>query len=156
MLRLCLMLAVLALNSPDVVSADTIPEPFAQQMKRMVGSWVFAGKEGDRQFSGQEKIRLVNNKTALLQEGFFDLGGGKKEHYVILSGWDGEKKTMRVRGFTSEGATWVGEWKTIKKSTLIGVASGRPAKFVVGAETMKYEEDGGKWISNFERTEDDE
>jgi hypothetical protein len=28
----------------------------------------------------KETMRLTNNQTAVLQEGFFDLGGGKKEH----------------------------------------------------------------------------
>lgn len=154
MIRLSLVLIIFALVCPNAVADEStsIPAPFVKQLKRMVGSWVFTGHEGDRRFSGEEKIRLVNNNTALLQEGFFNVGGGEKEHYVILSGWDGEKKKMFVRGFTSDGVTWVGEWKKIKDDALVGAASGRPAEFVVSNQTMKYEEDGGKWISKFERT----
>jgi len=121
----------------------------------MVGTWVFTGSEGDRQFSGKESIRVVNNGTALLQEGHFDLNDGKKEHYVILSGWDGEKKTMIVRGFTSLGVTFTGEWKTVKKGAFVGKAEGKPAKFEVSNQTMVYEEDGGEWISKFERTKNE-
>ncbi len=118
----------------------------------MAGSWVFSGQEGDRHFSGREKIKVVNNDTALLQEGFFDLDDGKKEHYVILSGWDAERKSLVVRGFTSEGYAFNGEWKALKNNAFIGTANGKPAKFTVGKKTMEYEEDDGAWLMKFERT----
>lgn len=130
-----------------------IPKTFQKQMDKMVGAWTFQGSEGSRKFSGAETIRLTNNKTALLQEGYFDLGGGKKEHYVILSGWDSSKKTMLVRGFTSDGYTWTGEWKELDQNKWIGSASGGKATFEVKAGSMRYEDagDGTPWISEFTR-----
>lgn len=93
----------------------------------------------------------MNSDTALLQEGYFDLDDGAKEHYVILSGWDGEKRTMLVRGFASLGTTFVGEWKAVKNGAFLGKAQGKPAKFKFSDQTMSYEEGGGKWNSKFER-----
>jgi hypothetical protein len=142
---------IISLSCQNLIADDVIPDAFKKQMTRMVGAWVFSGNEGDWRFSGKESVRIVNDGTALLQEGYFDLDDGKKEHYVILSGWDGEKKTMLVRGFTSLGNTFVGEWKTVKNGAFVGNAQGKPAKFGVSDQTMTYEEDGGKWISKFER-----
>lgn len=131
----------------------TIPSEVQKHMKNMVGSWTFKGTQGDRTFSGAEKIRLTNNKTALLQEGYFDLTDGNKEHYTILSGWDGAKKTVLVRGFTTDGVTWTGEWKKLKNGTWEGTASEGPAKFEVKKDTMRYEDsgEGTPWISEFSR-----
>ena len=157
MMRLTAYSLLLALVGNNVCVAqvnDAIPVEFKQQFKRMVGSWVFSGNEGDRRFSGKEKIRLVNNGTSILQEGYFVAENGTKEHYVILSGWDGDKKTVIVRGFTSAGVTFTGEWKKIGDDSLVGSANGKPARFKIGRETMVYEEDGGKWISKFERLAD--
>ena len=157
MLRLTAFWLLLSLIGHSVCVAQgeaSIPAEFTQQFKRMVGSWVFSGNEGGRLFSGKEKIRLVNNGTSLLQEGYFDAENGTKEHYVILSGWDGDKKTVIVRGFTSAGVSFTGEWKKIGDDSLVGSANGSPARFKIGRETMVYEEDGGKWVSKFERLGD--
>lgn len=131
-----------------------IPEDIKQHMASMVGAWSFQGSQGDREFSGVETIRLVNNKTALIQEGYFDLGAGKKEHYVILSGWDGTKKTVVVRGFTSIGVSWTGEWKQLVDGKWKGTASGGAATFEVKENWMRYEDagEGTPWISIFKRT----
>ena len=122
-------------------------------MERMVGSWTFQGHQGNRKFSGEETIRLTNNNTALIQEGFFELKNGKKEHYVILSGWDGSKKSVVVRGFTSDGLSWPGEWKKLSNGTWHGTASGGAARFEVKKDSMRYEDagDGTPWISEFKR-----
>ncbi|GAB5406814.1 MAG: hypothetical protein Aurels2KO_50450 [Aureliella sp.] len=130
---------------------DVIPDAFKNQMKRMVGSWVFTGNGGDRKLTGKETIRIVNNGTAIVQEGYFDLDDSKKEHYVILSGWDGEKKTILVRGFTSLGTTFDGAWSKVENDAFVGKAQGKQAKFKVSKQTMIYEEDGGKWTMKFER-----
>ncbi len=154
MLRPTCIVVALVWSCPSAFGDEnsTIPAPFQQHMKSMVGSWYFNGKEGDHSFSGEEQIRIVNGGTALLQEGYFDVGGGKKDHYVILSGWNAETKEMLVRGFTSQGVTWSGAWKTLKDNTWIGTASGAAARFVVSEKTMRYEEnEGRKWISRFER-----
>ena len=154
MLRILFLAFVAITVSP--LSADEvakIPANVQKHMKGMVGSWTFKGTEGDRKFFGKETIRLTNNQTALLQEGYFDLGNGEKEHYVILSGWDGDKKTMVVRGFTTDGYTWSGEWKTLNGSKWIGTASGTKATFDVSANRMRYEDasNGTPWISEFTR-----
>jgi hypothetical protein len=122
-------------------------------MESMVGSWTFKGTDGDRKFSGAETIRLTNNKTAILQEGYFDLVEGKKEHYVILSGWDGSKETVHVRGFTSDGYSWTGEWKKLSNGKWEGTASKKPATFELKGDSMRYEDssDGTPWISEFSR-----
>jgi hypothetical protein len=90
----------------------------------------------------------------LLQEGYFDLKDGTKEHYVILSGWDGSSNSVPVRGFTTDGISWTGEWKTLKDGTWKGTASGGPAEFRVAKNTMRYEDsgDGTPWISEFTRS----
>ena len=106
-----LIALVILASSTSAQELSQIPPRIQKHMQSMVGSWTFQGRQGARKFSGAEKIRLVNNKTALLQEGYFDLTDGHKEHYVILSGWDGSKKSMLVRGFTTDGVTWDGEWK---------------------------------------------
>lgn len=131
----------------------TIPQHVQSHMQSMVGSWTFKGHQGDRKFAGEETIRLVNNDTALLQEGYFDLTNGEKEHYIILSGWDGDQNTVLVRGFTTDGITWAGEWKTIKDGTWHGTASDGPATFEVKRNSMRYEDagEGTPWISNFTR-----
>ncbi|MEM6472291.1 MAG: hypothetical protein AAF802_22205 [Planctomycetota bacterium] len=138
-----------------VVSAESpaIPTEVKAQMLRMIGDWTFEGKDGDRGFSGEETVRMINAGTALLQQGFFDLGEGEKERYTILSCWDEEKKLMRVLGGTSEGITWDGDWKTVEGEKWIGTASGKPASFSVKKDSMRYEEsgEGPKWISNFTR-----
>lgn len=123
-------------------------------MESMVGSWTFKGTQGARTFSGAETIQLVNNKTTLLQQGYFDLTDGTKEHYVILSGWDGSKNTVLVRGFTTDGFTWAGEWKQLKDGKWKGTASGGLAQFEVKKDTMRYEDagDGTPWISEFKRS----
>ena len=89
----------------------------------------------------------------MIQEGYFDLKDGKKEHYVILSGWDGNRKTVLVRGFTSDGVTWVGEWRKLKNGKWQGSASGEPATFEVKDDWMRYEDrgNGSPWISEFTR-----
>ncbi len=145
-------------SSTSAQEVSQIPAHVRKHMESMVGSWRFQGRQGTRTFSGAEKIRLINNKTALLQEGFFELTGGNKEHYVILSGWDGNKKSMLVRGFTTDGITWDGEWKTLKDGTWEGTASGGPAKFDVKKDTMRYEDsgDGTPWISEFKRVNQEE
>lgn len=122
-------------------------------MASMVGSWKFTGTEGDRKFSGEETIRLTNNKTAMLQEGYFDLGGGKKEHYVILSGWDGDRKTVLVRGFTSEGYSWTGEWRKLSNGKWEGTVAGGSATFEAKGDWLRYEDanDGTPWVSEFSR-----
>lgn len=152
------LLFIIFVVGPRYTNAVTdslrIPEDFSLQMKRMVGSWVFSGNEGDRKFTGHESIRIINNGSALLQEGYFDLGGGEKQHYVILSGWDAEKKALVVNGFTSDGYAFNGKWKSVSGSSFVGTANGRPAKFTVGKEAMRYEEDGGKWVSSFERSDE--
>jgi hypothetical protein len=137
------ILALLMLLSPaSAQELAKIPLQVQKHMESMVGSWTFKGTQGDRKFSGAETIRLTNNKTALLQEGFFDLTDGTKEHYIILSGWDGSKKTVLVRGFTTDGVTWAGEWKNLKDGKWQGTASGGPAKFEVSKDTMRYEDSG--------------
>lgn len=151
MARKVLLLVVFCLASNNTFADDVIPDVFKNQMKRMVGSWVFTGEDGDRKLNGRESIRVVNDGTAIIQEGYFDLDDGKKEHYVILSGWDGEKKTIMVRGFTSLGTTFAGEWNKVENDAFVGKAQGKPAKFKVSKQTMVYEEDGGKWTMKFER-----
>lgn len=148
--------AFASVSSATSVQATEIPDNVKDHMERMVGSWTFKGTEGTRKFSGEEKIRLTNNHTALIQEGFFNLGDGKKEHYVILSGWDGDKKTVLVRGFTSEGYTWKGEWKKLANGKWQGNASGKPASFEVKADAMRYEDsaNGSSWVSEFRRIKD--
>lgn len=155
--RAIAVLSLLAF-SHSCVAADSAhpPAAIAKQLERMVGSWAFAGSEGDRHFSGREKIRLTNDGNALLQEGYFELEDGKKEHYVILSGWDSDRGALIVHGFTSTGQTFEGDWKAVKDSALHGSANGRPAAFRVNDKTMTYEEDGGKWISKFERIDSDD
>lgn len=143
-------------SSTPAQQMSQVPPQVQKHMESMVGSWTFNGRQGARKFSGAERIRLVNNKTALLQEGYFDLTDGKKEHYVILSGWDGTKNSVLVRGFTTDGITWDGEWKTLKGGKWEGSASGGPAKFEVKKDTMRYEDsgDGTPWISEFTRIEE--
>lgn len=132
-----------------------IPSQVRKHMESMVGAWTFKGTQGKRQFSGAETIRLTNNNTALLQEGYFDLTDGEKEHYVIISGWDGSRNTVLVRGFTTDGVSWAGEWKKLNDGMWEGTASGGPAKFEVKKDTMRYEDsgDGTPWISEFSRKE---
>ncbi|MEL6105412.1 MAG: hypothetical protein AAFU85_05225 [Planctomycetota bacterium] len=156
MCYLSILASALFCMSPALAQKDSIPTEVKSHLQSMVGSWTFSGTEGERKFSGAEVIRLTNNGTALLQEGYFDLGGGGKEHYVILSGWDGEKETVRVRGFTSEGYTWVGEWKTLKDGTWSGTASGKRATFRVAKDSMRYEDasQGTAWVSEFKRVKD--
>ncbi|MEO1618297.1 MAG: hypothetical protein AAFV88_20770 [Planctomycetota bacterium] len=155
MRQIALMIATTALFlSPTAAQDPTkIPPQIQKHMESMVGSWTFEGRQGDRKFFGQETVRLTNNKTALLQEGYFDLGGGEKEHYVILSGWDGSAKTVFVRGFTTDGISWTGEWKKLKDGKWLGTASGGRAEFEVKKNTMRYEDagDGTPWISEFTR-----
>lgn len=129
------------------------PVELRQHMAKMVGQWSFEGVDGDRKFQGKESIRVTSNGTALLQEGHFELPGGGKEHYVILSGWDAASKSVKVRGFTSEGYSWTGEWKTLGEGTWRGTASGKPASFSVRQNSMRYEDagDGKPWISRFTR-----
>lgn len=148
--------ALICMSSTLAQEATPIPAAVKNHMQSMVGSWTFSGTEGDRKFSGAEVIRLTNGGTALLQEGHFDLGGAGKEHYVILSGWDGDKKLVSVRGFTSNGYTWVGQWKTLKDGTWSGTASGKPASFEVKKDTMRYEDagEGKPWVSNFKRSKE--
>ena len=144
----------LLLNSPtSAQELSKVPQHVQKHMESMVGSWTFKGTQGARKFSGAETIRLVNNNTALLQEGYFDLNDEMKEHYVILSGWDGSKNTVVVRGFTTDGITWAGEWKKLKDGQWEGTASGGPAKFKVKKDTMRYQDsgDGTPWISEFTR-----
>jgi len=132
----------------------TIPSQVQKHMASMVGSWTFKGKVGGSKFSGEETIRLASNKTALIQEGYFDAKpGGKKEHYVILTGWDGAKKTVFVRGVTSQGVSWIGEWKKLKNGKWEGTASGAAAAFEVNKDTMRYEDKstGKLWVSEFTR-----
>lgn len=147
----CLLFVSLSCPALNANDGNSLPDAFRVQMQKMEGSWAFTGKDGDRQFSGKETIRIVNGGTALLQEGYFDLDDGEKEHYVILSGWDGDKQKLLVRGFTSSGVTFQGEWGSVKGNALIGSAQGKPARFGVSEQTMRYEEDNGKWISKFER-----
>ena len=147
-------LALVILSIPaSAQDMSKIPTEIKQHMESMVGSWTFIGTQGKRTFSGEETIRLTNNNTALLQEGYFNLTDGTKEHYVILSGWDGSKKTVLVRGYTTEGLTWSGEWKRLKAGRWEGTASGGTAKFEVRPDTMRYEDagDGIPWISEFSR-----
>lgn len=95
--------SLLIVHAPIVAQETTsIPGDVKGHMKSMVGSWTFQGKDGDRKFSGQETIRLASNGTALLQEGYYDLGGGKKEHYVILSGWNGDSKLLGFRNLSEK------------------------------------------------------
>ena len=160
MLRVSLTITALFLfvSSLSAQEPASIPASVQKHMASMVGSWTFKGKAGDGKFSGEETIRLSSNKTALIQEGYFAAKrpGGKKEHYVILSGWDGGKKTVLVRGFTSDGITWTGEWKKVKNGKWVGTASGAPAKFEVKKDSMRYEDassgkPGEPWISEFTR-----
>lgn len=155
MLRSLLALSIIFLTYHPAAAEEnaTVPKEFVLKMKSMVGSWVFNGKEGDRKFSGREKIQLVNNETALLQMGYFDLGEGEKEHYTILSGWDPDKKSLVVNGYTSESYAFSGEWKSVNGNGFIGTANGKPATFTIHKETMEYNEDGGSWVMNFKRTE---
>lgn len=149
----------LSLSNSSLVAEEESPIPIniKKHMQSMIGVWTFQGKDGERKFSGKETIKVVNNATALLQEGYFDLGKGKKEHYVILSGWDGDKKTVIVRGFTSEGFTFSGEWKKLEYRTWVGTASGSPAKFEVKDDSMRYTESSKdhKWVSEFTRIADE-
>lgn len=144
--------AFVSIVSP-AFAQEAIPSRVQKHMASMVGRWTFKGTEGDRKFSGAEAIRLTSNKTALIQEGYFDLKDGKKEHYVILSGWDGNRKTVLVRGFTSDGVTWAGEWKKLSNGKWQGRASGGPATFEVKGDWMRYEDSGNgtPWISEFKR-----
>lgn len=148
-------IAALLLSISPAVAQETTPVPdeVKKHMRSMVGAWTFSGSQGDRTFSGEEEITLTSNETALLQVGFFQLDGGKKEYYSIFSGWDGQQETVLVRGFTTMGATWTGEWKTLDDGTWIGTASGGLASFEVNAETMRYEDsgDGTPWVSEFVR-----
>ena len=149
------ILVLVLLNSPaSAQELSKVPQDVQKHMESMVGSWTFKGTQGARRFSGAETIRLVNNKTALLQQGYFDLADGKKEHYVILSGWDGSKNTVLIRGFTTDGVTWAGEWKKLKDGKWEGTASGGLAQFEVKKDTMRYEDagDGTPWISEFKRS----
>lgn len=145
--------ALLLTQTCTAQDSNPIPLEVRDHMGSMVGDWTFRGHQGERTFSGQEEVRLVNDGTALLQEGFFDLGGGAKEHYVILSGWDGTLRTVLVVGFTTDGVAWEGEWKSLDGAKWIGTASGGPATFEVGEETMRYEDagDGTPWVSEFSR-----
>ena len=152
---ICLLLLIassLPAESSPALAAE-LPASVRQHMAKMVGQWSFEGVDGDRRFRGKEAIRLTSNGTALLQEGYFELPGGGKEHYVILSGWDASGKTVRVRGFTSDGYSWTGEWKTLNGSKWQGTASGNAASFAVEKDTMRYEDagDGKPWISRFTR-----
>jgi hypothetical protein len=99
---------------------------------------------------------LTNNKDALLQDGFFDLGGGKKEHDVVLSGWDGSRETVLVHGCTSGGYSWTGEWMKLNNRKSEGTASGGPATFELKGDWMRYEDsnDGTPWISEFSRKQE--
>ncbi|MEN0110784.1 MAG: hypothetical protein AAF805_08675 [Planctomycetota bacterium] len=150
-----LVFAAALLLTRACAAEDSIPIPVEvrDHMGSMVGDWTFRGHEGERTFSGEEKVRLVNNGTALVQEGFFDLGDGAKEHYVILSGWDGTLRTVLVVGFSTEGHAWEGEWTSLDGTKWIGTASGEPATFEVGEETMRYEDTGAgtPWVSEFSR-----
>lgn len=117
----------------------TIPVGVQKHMEKMVGFWTFEGSTGDKKFTGQETIRLTNEKTAMIQEGVIQWPD-KKEHYTILTGWDGSKKTTLVRAFTSEGVSWAGEWKTLKNGSWEGSASDEPATFSLKGDTMRYED----------------
>ncbi len=150
-----ILLLLFTLPTASAQEVTKIPPAFQKHMEKMVGSWTFKGTEGDREFSGAETIRLTNAKTVLIQEGYFDLEGGAKERYVIVSGWDGSQETMLVRGFTSDGYTWSGEWKKLKDSRWEGTASGGAATFDVQKNAMRYEDANGgtPWVSNFTRKE---
>lgn len=148
-----------AVFSPAAADEPTkIPADVKKHMKSMVGSWTFEGHQGDRTFKGEETVRVVSGGTALLQRGFFQLTDGGKEHYVILSGWDGDEKTVHVRGFTSHGISWSGEWKTVANGVWTGTASGGRATFEVKADTMRYEDagEGTPWVSEFTRKSESE
>ncbi|MEM9351785.1 MAG: hypothetical protein AAGA92_02125 [Planctomycetota bacterium] len=153
-----LLLWLSALPAACAQELAKIPPAFQKHLEKMVGSWTFEGHEGARKFSGEETVRLINHKTVLVQEGFFDLGGGAKERYFIVSGWDGVKKTMLVRGFTSDGYTWSGEWKKLQDGRWEGTASGGVASFEVTEDAMRYEDanDGTPWVSEFRRKEVEE
>lgn len=154
----CCLVALFLVAAPcDAQEMAPLPAPFKKQMESMEGSWTFEGTQGARTFSGEETIRLVNNGAALLQEGFFDLGDGNKEHYVILSGWDGTERSLLVRGFTSDGVTWTGVWKGLDDGVWKGTASGSPATFEVGEDSMRYEDsgDGTPWVSEFTRKQEE-
>lgn len=145
--------------SLSLASADDLaplPLKFKVHMETMVGSWNFTGHEGDRTFEGEETITLANGGTALLQQGFFQLDDGNREHYVILSGWDGERKTMLVRGFTNEGYTWTGTWDTLQNNVWTGTAEGGKATFEVKPNSMRYEDaaNDDPWVSEFTRKMD--
>ncbi|MEM7473807.1 MAG: hypothetical protein AAF483_02370 [Planctomycetota bacterium] len=154
--RICLSAFIMVMVIQPGFSQEptSIPKDVVAHMKSMVGAWTFEGVEGERKFSGEEKVRLTNNKTALLQQGFFNGEDGKKEHYVILSGWDGDKKTVLVRGFTSSGVTFAGEWKKLSMGKWEGSANGDYASFEVKKDTMRYVEQNGEkqtWVSEFKR-----
>lgn len=151
----CLLLLVASSVAAETSAVPTaeFPVEIRRHMEKMAGQWSFEGVDGERKFQGKETIRLTSNGTALLQEGYFELPGGGKEHYVILSGWDASSKTMRVRGFTSDGYSWTGEWKSLSGGKWQGTASGNAAFFAVEKDTMRYEDagDGKRWISRFTR-----
>ena len=66
---------------------------------------------------------------------------------------DGSKETVHVRGFTSDGYSWTGEWKKLSKGKWEGTASGKPATFELKGDSMRYEDstDGTPWLSEFSR-----
>ena len=149
------VIALLLLPSTTAFAEEPAPIPLdvQQHMRAMVGAWTFSGRQGERTFSGEEAISLTESGDTLVQKGFFDLGGGKKEHYAIFSGWDGSKKTVLVHGFTTDGVVWEGEWKSVDGATWSGTASGQPATFEVNETTMRYEDagDGTPWVTEFRR-----
>ena len=152
-IALALAAFLIFLSPASAQEKGAIPQNMKDQMKRMVGSWKFTGKDGERLFAGAEKIRLTNGGTAIVQEGYFNLGGEKKEHYVILSGWDGRQKTIHVRAFTSQGYTWTGQWKKLTDGKWEGTADGGSATLEVNNDSMRYEDTSksAPWISNFTR-----
>ena len=58
-----------------------------------------------------------------------------------------------MRGFTSDGVSWAGEWKSLSNGKWTGTASGGRATFEVKQDSMRYEDagDGTPWISEFTR-----
>lgn len=157
--QLLILITILFSLSSSAEDSLSIPINVKKHMQSMVGTWSFKGKNEGGKFSGMETIRVVNLGTALLQEGYFYHGEGKKEHYVILSGWDEAKKSVQVQGFTSDGISFKGEWNKLEYRTWIGKASENSAKFIVKDNSMKYTEFSGtkqKWVSEFTRIEEDE
>ncbi len=130
-----------------------IPTEILSHMEGMVGEWDVTGSQGEDSFSGGERIWLTGGNTVMIQEGYYEFRDGVMENYVIVSGWDGAASVIRVRGFTSEGYMWDGQWNSLMNGKWLGTASGDEAVFDVGENSMKYVEKSGeiRWESNFTR-----